>query len=33
MMVDLGIIAFTVRLITQRVKQNKEPGAANVDLP
>jgi len=33
MIVDLGIIAFTVRLITQRVKQNKEPGAANLELP
>lgn len=33
MVVDLGIIAFTVRLITRQVKQNKEPGAAAVELP
>ena len=33
MIVDLGIIAFTVRLITRQVKQNKEPGAAALDLP
>ena len=33
MIVDLGIIAFTVRLITRQVKQNKEPGAPALDLP
>ena len=33
MIVDLGIIAFTVRLITQQVKQNTAPGAASLDLP
>ncbi|MGI9195990.1 MAG: potassium channel family protein [Candidatus Nanopelagicales bacterium] len=33
MLVDLGIIAFTVRLITRQVKQNREPGPGAGDLP